>query len=57
MQDFVDAVVAVVLLATILAFLAFAIGITPDGILYGNWPDTSDHPTNWYDTAQHPYAQ
>jgi hypothetical protein len=37
--------------------LAWVFGITPDGLFYGRWADTDDHPTNWDDSAQHPEAR
>jgi hypothetical protein len=48
---------AFLLVTAMLAILAFACGITPDGILNGHWVDDGDHPTNWYDTVLHPDAQ
>jgi hypothetical protein len=45
---------ALVCLSAILATLAWACGITPTGIAYGQWLRNDDHPTNWYDSALHP---
>ena len=52
-----DVFLTVFFLSAILLSIGFLFGITPDGILYGHWQDTGDHPTNWYDTAQHPWAE
>jgi hypothetical protein len=45
---------AVLLMNAILLVLALLCGVTPDSLLYGQWPDTDDHPTNWADTVLHP---
>ena len=28
-------------------------GITPNGVVYGSWPEIDDHPTNWLDSTLH----
>ena len=45
---------AVVFIGALLVSLAFMTGITPDGLLHGQWAGTDDHPTNWADTVLHP---
>ena len=57
MRDFFRSCLTFLSILTLFAGLAWLAGITPDGILYGHWPDTGDHPTNWYDTALHREAQ
>ncbi|HKF45891.1 MAG TPA: hypothetical protein VKB38_00940 [Terracidiphilus sp.] len=54
MRNFVRSAFILVFMAAILALMAFACGFTPDGILYGQWPASDDHPTNWCDTVLHP---
>jgi len=54
MQNFVRNCFALLFLWVVLAGLAWVCGFTPDGLLYGNWPEVGDHPTNWLDTALHP---
>jgi len=44
-------------MAALLVILASVVDLTPDGILFGHWPENDDHPTNWYDAALHPDAQ
>jgi hypothetical protein len=51
-----DCFVVLLMLALFVA-LTGVLGFTPDGILYGHWPEDDDHPTNWYETALHPEAQ
>jgi hypothetical protein len=41
----------------LLVGLSWAFGLGPDGLIYGNWVDGGDHPTNWYDAALHPDAR
>jgi len=38
-------------MAALLVILASVVDLTPDGILFGHWPENDDHPTNWYDAA------
>jgi hypothetical protein len=47
-------VFAILLIGAIFLMLALVCGVTPDGLLYGHWPDIDDHPTNWTDTGLHP---
>lgn len=57
MRDLGKMSLAVLLLSAVLATLAWACGITPAGIAYGQWTRNDDHPTNWYDSALHPGAR
>ena len=57
MKDFFQNCLAVLFMLVLLAGIAWMAGITPDGVLYGHWPDTDDHPTNWYDSDLHPDAR
>jgi hypothetical protein len=41
----------------LLAGLSWTVGFTPEGLSFGHWPASDDHPTNWYDTALHPDAR
>jgi hypothetical protein len=57
MREFIRNCIAACILAALFVPLEWIIGSTPDGILYGQWLDNNDHPTNWYDTAAHPAAR
>jgi hypothetical protein len=54
MRESLQAALAVLAMSAILVALAAALGVTPEGLQYGKWPQTDDHPTNWADTALHP---
>jgi hypothetical protein len=45
-REFIGNLFAVAIFVAVLAFMAFMCGITLEGILYGHWPDSDDHPTN-----------
>ena len=47
----------VLLMMALFVVLAWFFSLTPEGILYGRWPENDDHPANWQDTALHPNAQ
>lgn len=57
MKRVVRECLSLVLMGAVLVGLAWVSGFTPDGILFGQWPGSDDHPTNWDDSALHPYAR
>ena len=44
-------------MVVVFVVVAWVSGFTPDGILYGHWPEIDDHPTNWDDVVLHPDAR
>ncbi len=54
MREFGRMSLAVLFLSAVLVTLAWACGVTPSGMVYGQWLRNDDHPTNWYDSALHP---
>jgi len=57
MKEFTRNCFVVLLMSALFVAVAGVLGLTPDGILYGHWPEDDDHPTHWYETALHPDAQ
>lgn len=57
MREFTRNCVALLFMLALLVGLSWAFGLGPDGLIYGNWVDGGDHPTNWYDAALHPDAR
>lgn len=57
MRAFIRNCIALCIMAALLVPLAWIVGLTPDGFLYGQWLENNDHPTNWYDVAEHQAAK
>ena len=52
MGEFTRNCIVALIMAALFVPLTWILGLTPDGIVYGQWLENNDHPTNWYDTAE-----
>jgi hypothetical protein len=57
MREFNQSFLPVFIMAAILMGITWVFGFSPNGLIYGQWPLSDDHPTNWYDTVLHPDAK
>jgi hypothetical protein len=53
MQDIFRNVLAFLFMCVLASTLFCLCGGSLDGVLYGQWPENYDHPTNWLDQSQH----